>query len=108
MSKHERPDGVAPDKVLVPIDLDVDETPADEPRAAMFTAKFWTETFERACKTIGQALLSMWVVGGITPNLLTVDWRNALGVAVTAAVLSVVTSIVSLPIGESGSPNLLR
>lgn len=89
--------------------LEDGETPAPpaDPHP-LFTGSFWVDAFERACKTIGQALLSMWLVGGVTPNLLTVDWKNALGVAVTAAILSLVTSIVSLPIGESGSPSLLR
>jgi hypothetical protein len=73
----------------------------------MFTAKFWKSTAERAMKSGAQALIGLWVGDGVF-NLWTVDVELASGVGAGAAVLSLLTSIVSLPFGDSDTPSLVR
>ena len=60
----------------------------------MFTSLFWKDTAERAVKTFAQALLALFVVAPNTP-VLAFDWPSALGLAATAVVISVLTSVVS-------------
>lgn len=74
----------------------------------MLTSTFWASTAERAVKTAAQALLSLWLIGDVAFNLLSVDWPAALGVSAGAAVVSVLTSLVSAPVADQGSPSLVR
>lgn len=63
------------------------------------TGAFWAATFERAAKTAGQAfVLSI----GTTAILTEIDWAVVAGATAVAAILSVGTSIASIPIGDSG------
>jgi hypothetical protein len=71
----------------------------------MWSSAYWQDVAERCAKTAAQSLIALWGAGAL--NLLSVDWISALGVAAGAAVLSVLTSIVSLPVGAPGSPSLL-
>lgn len=59
----------------------------------MFTKTFWLDATERAAKTFAQALLSVFIVSGVT--VLNADWLTALATAGTAVLVSVLTSIVS-------------
>jgi hypothetical protein len=70
----------------------------------MFTSLFWKQAAERSIKSAAQALLGLWVLDGAF-NVLTVDWPLAGGVAAGAAVLSVLTSVVTAGIGEPDSPS---
>ncbi|MGH3878080.1 MAG: holin [Actinophytocola sp.] len=72
----------------------------------MWTARFWKQTAERAVKTAAQVLLLLWASDGVF-NILTVDPTTAAGVAAGGAVLSVLTSLVSLPVGPKGSPSMV-
>lgn len=72
----------------------------------MFTAKFWKSASERAIKSSAQALLGLWALDGF--NAIEADYALAGGVALGAAMLSVLTSIVSLSIGQPDSPSLVR
>lgn len=74
----------------------------------MFTTLFWKDAGERAVKTAAQALLSLWLVGDLAFDLLTVDWGSALGVAAGAAVISVLTSLVSAPAADVGTASLVQ
>jgi len=74
----------------------------------MLSAAFWTSALERALKTVAQSLLSLWLVGDVMFNILTVDWTSALGVAAGAGVISLLTSVISLPVGAPDSPSLVR
>ncbi|MDN5852451.1 MAG: holin [Actinomycetia bacterium] len=74
----------------------------------MLTSRFWLNTGERAAKTLAQALLALWLAGDGALNVITVDWRAALGVAAGAALISVLTSIVSAPAADRGTPSLVR
>ena len=60
----------------------------------MFTSLFWKDAAERLLKTFAQALLAVFLAAPFTP-LLAFDWPSALGLAGTAAVISLLTSIVS-------------
>ncbi len=71
----------------------------------MFTAKFWKAAAERAAKSAAQALLGLWALDGF--NVLHADYKLAGGVAAGAAVLSVLTSVVSAAGGEPDSPSLV-
>lgn len=66
----------------------------------MFTGLFWKDTFERFVKTFAQALLAVFLVAPQTP-IIGFDWPSALGLAATAGVISLLTSIVSA-VGTSG------
>jgi hypothetical protein len=68
----------------------------------MFTVKFWKGAAERGVKSGAQALIGLWLGDGVF-NLWTVDVELASGVGAGAAVLSLLTSIVSLPFGEPDS-----
>lgn len=64
----------------------------------MRTKTFWIDTLERAVKTFAQALLAVLVVG---VPVWEIDWLGALGIALTATIMSVLTSIAS---GATGDP----
>lgn len=68
----------------------------------MFTKDFWVDTFERAIRTACQAALSAGVVGGV--GLFDVDWMNVCGIALVAAIASVLTCVASSGKTDSISP----
>jgi heme A synthase len=62
------------------------------------TKKFWEYAGERAIKTFAQTLVAFAGVDAMTGNtisLVTIDLVNALAVAATAAIVSVLTSVVN-------------
>jgi hypothetical protein len=73
----------------------------------MWRREFWIGAVERALKTVVQTMLSLWLVGDVAFNLLTVDWATAGGVGAGAFVVSLLTSIASAGIGPVGSPSLV-
>jgi hypothetical protein len=72
----------------------------------MFTVTFWKQAAERAVKSAAQALLGLWV-GAQAFNAWDVDWKKATGVALGAAILSVLTSLASASVGKKDSPSLV-
>jgi len=73
----------------------------------VFSAAFWAQAIERALKTAAQALLIVW--GASQVNVLSVaSWTTALSVVLSAAVVSLVTSLGSLPFGPAASPSLVE
>ena len=64
---------------------------------------FWVAAGERAVKTFAQSLVALFVAG---VTVLTIDWQQALAVSVTAAVVSVLTSVASVRLGEFEGPSL--
>lgn len=72
----------------------------------MFTRTFLLPALERALKSAAQALIGL-LLGDFTFNIWQVDPAKALGVAVGAAVLSLLTSVVSYKAGPTGSPSLV-
>lgn len=69
----------------------------------MWTKTFWKQAAERAVKSAAQGLIGMWTLDGF--NILHADFALAGGVAAGAAVLSLLTSIVTAGVGEPGSPS---
>lgn len=72
----------------------------------MFTKLFWRDASERAGKSFAQALLLLWAADGAF-NVLTIDVPAAFGVAAGAAVLSLLTSVVSAPAADRGTASLV-
>lgn len=64
---------------------------------------FWVAAGERAVKTFAQSLVALFVAG---VTVLTIDWQQALAVSVTAAVVSVLTSVASVRLGQFEGPSL--
>lgn len=73
----------------------------------MLTAAFWGAALERAAKTVAQTLLSLFLVGDLAFNLFDFAWLPALGIAAGAFVISLLTSVVSAPVGAAGTPSLV-
>lgn len=69
-----------------------------DPKAFVF------DTLERAGKTFVQVFVGFFTTGMAFTDL---DWKQALSVAVTAAVVSVLSSVGSLPVGENGNASLV-
>lgn len=61
---------------------------------------------ERAFKAMAQALIAVWMVGDGF-DVFTVDWPAAGGVALSAALLSILTSVLSAPVGDKGTASLV-
>jgi hypothetical protein len=72
----------------------------------MFTKNFWKQAAERAVKSAAQGLIGMWTLDGF--NILNADLSLAGGVAAGAAVLSVLTSLVTSNTGEKDSPSAVE
>lgn len=66
----------------------------------MLTKTFGLDALERAVKTFAQSLLALITVGA---NIVTIDWVGAVEISATAAVISLLTSVVSLPLGDKGT-----
>lgn len=73
----------------------------------MFTTEFWKSTAERAIKTFAQTLVAIIGVNVAVP-IWQIGWQEVLGVAATATVLSVLTSIASIGSGKVGTPSLVN
>jgi hypothetical protein len=71
----------------------------------MDSSTFWHSTAERALKTAAQVLVTF--LGADLVDVFAVDWQRAAGVAVGAAVISVLTSVASAQVGEPNSPSLV-
>lgn len=66
---------------------------------------FLIASLERAGKTAAQLLLTLWA--GDHFDIVHADFAHSASLAAGAAVLSLLTSVVSLPIGPSGSPSVV-
>lgn len=69
----------------------------------MFNKTFLLDVLERAVKTFAQAVLAVIVVAPTTP-VIGFDWPTILLTGVTAAVISVLTSLVSGAVPNTVSP----
>lgn len=67
----------------------------------MWTRIFWIDAADRAARTFAQALLATITIGDAVYS---VDWKAGLGIAVTAAIASILTSIATSKVGASGTP----
>lgn len=67
----------------------------------MTTGAFWGAVLERAVKTFVQTLLALWVTNDAF-DITKVNLPHSLALAGSAAVLSLLTSLASANIGNSG------
>lgn len=72
----------------------------------MFTALFWRDAVERAIATAAQAGIGLLIVDGVTVGLLDVGWPGGLSVIGSAALASVLKSLVASNIGDPESASL--
>lgn len=68
----------------------------------MWTRAFWKATAERAVKTGAQALILAWPVADGVLDIFHVNFERGAGVFLGGAVLSVLTSLVSAGVGNTG------
>lgn len=68
----------------------------------MRTKAFWLDALERAVKTAAQAVIA----SGLISAAVSIDWQAITGIGLTAALLSVLTSIGSARVGDD-SPSLV-
>lgn len=66
----------------------------------MWSAAFWRDAAERAAKTAAQAIVALLVTG---VTVVDIDWAQAAAVAGTAALVSVLMSVVSSGVGDPES-----
>jgi len=71
----------------------------------MLTKKFLLDALERAIKTFAQSLVAL--LGAGATNIVLLNWPDMLGVSATAALLSVLTSVVSSSAGDHASASLV-
>ena len=74
----------------------------------MWMKRFWAATAERAAKTAAQFGLFAWGAAAFTDVGQVVGVVQGTGLAILfGAVLSVLTSVASIGVGDKGSPSLL-
>lgn len=71
----------------------------------MFTRAFWIAAAERAAKTFAQTAATLWGAGAV--NIVDVDLASIVGISASAAVVSVLTSLGSVPLSRGESPSLV-
>lgn len=72
----------------------------------MFTKQFLKDLLERAIKTAAQTLvLAIGAAQGF--DLFTADWRTLGAAAAGGFVLSVLSSVASIPLGDRSSPSVI-
>lgn len=76
----------------------------------MFTHEFALRLLERAGKTFCQSLLAAITVLGVATDvpIWELPWGEVFGIALTATVLSALTSVASVNVGEPGNPSLVE
>ena len=73
----------------------------------MGTKTFWLEALDRAVKSAAQSVLLIWGAAEAF-DLFAADFMSVGGLALGAAVLSLLTSVVSAPVNKSGTPSLIQ
>jgi hypothetical protein len=81
--------------------------PDPVPSSNTFTKAWAIGAVDRALKSFAASLVLLLGGGTAGLNVLHVDWQQALGTAAGAAVLAVLFSVASAPIGEPGTTSLL-
>lgn len=67
---------------------------------------FGKQALERAVKSAAQAAIGLVPLSGL--DILHVDWRMGVGIVGGAFVLSLLTSVASLPFGPKNSPSVVE
>jgi len=71
----------------------------------MWTTSFWKSAVERAVKTAAQVTVAF--LGADVVNAFSVDYQRVAGIALGAAVVSILTSVASAGVGPENSPSLV-
>lgn len=71
----------------------------------MFTGTFWRQVLERLVKTFAQTFAAAALLGEPGTSVFAIDWQGAAGIALAAALGSLLTSLVSAPVGQPASPS---
>lgn len=71
----------------------------------MFTRAFWLDAAERAAKTAAQVLVGLLV--GSATGLLGLDLLSTASTVGTAVLVSVLTSVISVGVGDKGTASLV-
>jgi hypothetical protein len=69
---------------------------------------FLKDAAERAIKTFAQTLLSAVGTGAVLPAVTDVDWTQGAAIGATAAIISILTSIVTSGIGNNGTASVVH
>jgi hypothetical protein len=67
---------------------------------------YWIDTAERCVRAFAAAVLSVMAVGDGILNAFDASWLEALGVGLGAAVLSLLTSLTAVKLGNKGTASL--
>lgn len=70
-----------------------------------YNKRFWQYAFERAIKSAGQSAIIF--IGAEQLNVVAFDWATLGGFALGGALLSVLTSVASAPVGDDNSPSVV-
>jgi hypothetical protein len=70
----------------------------------MFTLTWLKDAAERALKTFAQSLLGVLTLGGV--DVVHLNWGDTFALAGTATAISILTSVVSASVGNSGTASL--
>lgn len=66
----------------------------------MWTRAWWIAAAERALKTVAQTLVAL--IGANAVDVTQLNWPSLLGIAATAGIVSVLTSVGSARVGNPG------
>lgn len=72
----------------------------------MWTLRFWQQAFERAVKTAAQS--AILILGADQIDIAQANLQRVAVFAAGGAVLSLLTSVASLPFGPAGTPSLVN
>ena len=71
----------------------------------VFNKRFVLDAAERAVKTAAQTAVALIGTGAV--GVIDVDWQNVASVSAVAAVVSLLTSIASNPVGDRGTASVV-
>ena len=71
----------------------------------MLSKSFWIDAAERAVRTAAQTAVALIGTGAV--GIIDVDWQNVASVSAVAAVVSLLTSIASNPVGDRGTASVV-
>lgn len=71
----------------------------------MWNKLFWKEAGERAIKSFVQTVVVL--IGTDLVNIASFNWGDIIGIGATMALVSLLTSIGSAPVGSDNSPSLV-
>jgi hypothetical protein len=85
------------------------KAPEPEPDVVdeVVSVPFWKAAAERSIKSVVQTLLVLAVPSSGLFNAFSMDWKTTGGLALSAGLLSILTSLASAPVGTADSPSLV-